>query len=175
MAGGADLRPFVFHSCVEGWTDGDGNIGADPAFVTPGRWDDMDTPDVWDDVWMEGDYRLRPDSPCIDAGINEAWMLPGTDLDGKPRILRGRSSLTVDMGAYERSWFRISRVGMGGTDGLLLTWNSRAGSAYVIWSCTDISSGAWTLEWAVSSAGDSTSWTDPNTRCSRKFYRVEQF
>ena len=44
-----------------------------------------------------GDYRLKPNSPCIDAGINQDWMFAALDLDGNPRILNG----TVDMGAYE--------------------------------------------------------------------------
>ncbi|MFH0907393.1 MAG: choice-of-anchor Q domain-containing protein, partial [bacterium] len=41
--------------------------------------------------------RLRVDSPCIDAGRNEAWMTGTSDLDDNPRIFNGR----VDMGAYE--------------------------------------------------------------------------
>ncbi|MCC6357073.1 MAG: PKD domain-containing protein, partial [Verrucomicrobiae bacterium] len=44
-----------------------------------------------------GDYRLAPNSPCIDAGINQDWMFEATDLAGNPRILNG----TADMGAYE--------------------------------------------------------------------------
>ncbi|MFH0907836.1 MAG: choice-of-anchor Q domain-containing protein, partial [bacterium] len=41
--------------------------------------------------------RLRADSPCIDAGQNQAWMTGSTDLDGSPRVFNGR----VDMGTYE--------------------------------------------------------------------------
>jgi hypothetical protein len=60
---------------------GSGNISDPPAFR---------------DV-AHGDYRLRPTSPCIDAGVNEGWMFTATDLDGNSRIINGR----VDMGAYE--------------------------------------------------------------------------
>ncbi|MCX8076852.1 MAG: hypothetical protein N3C57_07455 [Aquificaceae bacterium] len=59
-----------------------GNIQADPKFVGV------------------ADFRLKEGSPCIDAGRNDAPvlpMLPKTDRDGKPRI-NGRA---VDMGAYE--------------------------------------------------------------------------
>jgi PKD repeat protein len=38
-----------------------------------------------------------PDSPAIDSGIIEPWMLTANDLAGSPRILHG----VVDMGAYE--------------------------------------------------------------------------
>ena len=40
--------------------------------------------------------RLRPDSPCINAG-NNTYVVGSTDLDGQPRIVGG----TVDMGAHE--------------------------------------------------------------------------
>ena len=43
------------------------------------------------------DYRLQATSPCIDAGVNQDWMLDSVDLSGCPRILNG----SVDMGAYE--------------------------------------------------------------------------
>jgi hypothetical protein len=70
---------------------GDGNIDADPCFVELGYWD-------VNGVWVEGDYHLLPNSPCIDAGDPDYVAGPNeTDLDGKPRVMGGR----VDMGAYE--------------------------------------------------------------------------
>jgi hypothetical protein len=59
---------------------GVGNIDADPLFVDR----------------LNGDLRLRPDSPCINAG-NNAYASGTTDMDGNPRIVGG----TVDIGAYE--------------------------------------------------------------------------
>ncbi len=61
--------------------DGDGNISADPLFADA----------------VNGDYRLQRGSPSMDAGLNQGWMIGATDLQGVPRILRGR----VDMGCYE--------------------------------------------------------------------------
>lgn len=43
-----------------------------------------------------GDFRLQPESPCIDAG-NNAYVSVTNDLAGNARIFNG----TVDMGAYE--------------------------------------------------------------------------
>ncbi|MBN1672444.1 MAG: hypothetical protein JXR37_15495 [Kiritimatiellae bacterium] len=44
-----------------------------------------------------GDYRLAPESPCVDAGMNMGWLADARDLAGNPRVLNG----TVDIGAYE--------------------------------------------------------------------------
>ncbi len=88
--------------------DEDGNISADPFFVDP----------------LTGNYRLQthygrrdPEtdnwihdaqtSPCIDAGTNLDWHDGGVDLDGAPRLQRGRYEtvgLVVDMGAYEQTY-----------------------------------------------------------------------
>ncbi|MCX6993000.1 MAG: right-handed parallel beta-helix repeat-containing protein [Kiritimatiellaeota bacterium] len=45
------------------------------------------------------DFRLQPDSPCINAGVNQAWMEDAKDLYGYRRIDNFRK--TVDIGAYE--------------------------------------------------------------------------
>ena len=83
---------------VRGGWPGDGNINAAPLFVREGYWDDSGTPDdPRDDVWVHGDSRLLPDSPCINTGDPTPNGLDPTDLDGHPRVLCG----IVDMGAYE--------------------------------------------------------------------------
>ena len=46
-----------------------------------------------------GNFRLLSNSPCVNAGTNQAWMIDTTDLDGRHRI--SRSWQRVDMGAYE--------------------------------------------------------------------------
>lgn len=48
---------------------------------------------------QKGDYRLRAESPCIDAGVAFDWMRTATDLKGDPRLRGGR----VDLGCYECS------------------------------------------------------------------------
>jgi parallel beta-helix repeat protein len=84
--------PVVTYSDVQGGWPGVGNIDADPIFVDPDN----------------GDLRLLPGSPCIDAGDNAAVPVGiRRDLDGNPRMVVGSSLIylgaapTVDMGAYE--------------------------------------------------------------------------
>ncbi|MHC4284386.1 MAG: right-handed parallel beta-helix repeat-containing protein, partial [Planctomycetota bacterium] len=104
----------INYSCVQGWTGirgGTGNISDDPLFDSAGHWDDAGTPvDPADDIWIDGNYHLQPDSPCIDAGDNTAVPPYLTvDLNGNPRFVddpetvdtgRGTPPI-VDMGAYE--------------------------------------------------------------------------
>jgi len=69
------------YCCVIPAVAGVGNITNNPALL------DLDG----------GSYRLRVNSPCVNAGTNQAWMTGAVDLDGIPRIRYG----IVDMGAYE--------------------------------------------------------------------------
>jgi parallel beta-helix repeat protein/predicted outer membrane repeat protein len=90
----------VSYSCVQDYTNGgEGNIDDEPMFVDAGYWDPNGTVgDANDDFWVEGDYHLLPESPCIDAGDPSYVPEPNeTDLDGNPRVINGR----IDMGAYE--------------------------------------------------------------------------
>ncbi len=90
----ADPITNVLYSDVQGGWSGIGNIDADPSFVDPDN----------------GDFRLSPGSPCIDAGNN--WGVAGlmeTDLDGNPRFMADGNDfdpgcgepVVVDIGAYE--------------------------------------------------------------------------
>ena len=81
IAGGSSSN-----SCSPGLATGGGNITNDPLFVAAAA----------------DNYRLRTNSPCIDAG-NNADVMGTTDLDGNPRIANG----TVDMGAYEGGHMRV--------------------------------------------------------------------
>ncbi|MDI6448712.1 NosD domain-containing protein [Anaerobaca lacustris] len=70
-------------------TLGAGDFVADPLFAVEGRWDDNGTPEIDDDVWIDGDYHLRSQigrwdpavrrwvadsetSQCIDAGAPDS-------------------------------------------------------------------------------------------------------
>jgi hypothetical protein len=112
-----------FSDIRAGWP-GAGNIDADPRFVSPGCWVDLNDPNVIVEpndpnaVWIEGDYRLLPGSPCIDSGDDTALPPDIADLDGDsnttepiPYDLDGNPRLEgcgVDMGAYEFSAHRLA-------------------------------------------------------------------
>ena len=93
----------VSYCDVEGGFAGVGNIDADPGFVTAGRWTNPTdptlpaTPGNPTAVWVHGDYHLRSDSPCVDAG-DPGFGLDGilTDVDGQPRVVGGRADIGCD-------------------------------------------------------------------------------
>ena len=75
----------VRYSCVSPAPVGEGNFAADPVFVG------------------NGDWHLRAESPCVDAGESQEWMCDATDIDGQRRVEEegeGRDG-RVDVGADE--------------------------------------------------------------------------
>jgi len=62
---------------------GSGNIATNPVFKAPADYN----------------FRLARESPCLNVGLNQEWMIGAVDLDGHARIDRFKRQ--VDMGAYE--------------------------------------------------------------------------
>lgn len=94
-----DSQSHTTISCsdIQGRFPDEGNLNVDPLFINPGYWDG--------DIWINGDYHLRWDSPCIDAGCDTAVF---EDLDGNIRPWdipyidnNGPNVLDYDIGAYE--------------------------------------------------------------------------
>ncbi|MCI5138427.1 MAG: hypothetical protein D3922_08425, partial [Candidatus Electrothrix sp. AR1] len=79
---------FTGHNTVNNRED---NLDIDPLFTNP----------------TNGNYRLRADSPLIDAGLDSAPTLPVIDLDGKNRVIDGDNDGTahVDIGAVGKGGF----------------------------------------------------------------------
>ena len=158
------------YCCIQGWSEGgEGNISEHPGLL------DVDGADDNALDYEDNDYRLSTDSPCIDAGKNEDWMWRATDIDGNLRIFDGGRSLTVDMGAYEFGSlpFRVLSVVSATGGGTKLTWYSRPGDTYVIWSSAGLVGGQWTTLATIPSQGAATSWTDSAPSGRMKLYRVE--
>ncbi len=86
--------PTVNYCNVYGGHAGTGNIDVDPGFVEPGHWMLTSRPPGF---WQHGDYHLRSDSPCVDAGDPAFTMdVIGTDIDGQSRTLGGRTDIGCD-------------------------------------------------------------------------------
>ena len=94
---GGPSQVMAMSDCTLTW--GAGNLDDDPRFLARGQWDPNGTPeDALDDLWLDDDYQLRGDSPCVDAGDPGLVVDPDeTDLNGQPRLVGAR----IDMGAYE--------------------------------------------------------------------------
>ncbi len=159
------------YSCVEGWQGYDeGNIAKDPRFV------DADGPDDDPMTYEDNDYRLRPDSPCIDAGFNDPES-PETDIAGMHRIMFGGKSLTVDMGAYE---FYINALTPGPEPHqTTFTWSSLADKSHSIFYSDDLLNWHTAIAAFPSSGNQTTFWIDdgsltglPPSLVPRRFYRI---
>ena len=79
----------LYYSCLMSHPEsvhGEGNFSADPGFMNSEK----------------GDFHLRTDSPCKNAGLPLDWMVPGaTDLDGARRVFEKKP----DLGCYENNIF----------------------------------------------------------------------
>jgi hypothetical protein len=115
----------VSYSDIEGGWAGSGNIDSDPQFVMPSYWDDAGTvEDVFDDVWMPGDFHLQATSPCIDTGT--ANNAPGNDIEG---TLRPQGA-GYEMGAYEYAPATLIELAYfdaaPGAGRIMLQWSTEA-------------------------------------------------
>jgi len=159
------------YSCIEAWRwGGEGNISEDPRFVDP------DGPDNDPRTYLDNDYRLRGDSPCIDVGFN-SLDLPEFDIAGMPRIMYEGRSLTVDIGAYE---FFYSGVQTGpGPHDATLVWSFVPDKTYSIFYTDDLLNWHIAIDNFPSLGNHTTSWTDdgsltglPPGLSPKRFYRL---
>ncbi|MGB2809271.1 MAG: right-handed parallel beta-helix repeat-containing protein, partial [Sedimentisphaerales bacterium] len=126
----------VNHSNVQGGWPG-GNIDVDPLFVDPGYWD-------VNGLWVDGDYHLLWDSPCINVG-DPAYIpyLGETDIDGEPRVMGGR----IDMGTDEFTSTPTPFIGISPTELMFYATQGGSNPKSQIISIRNIGSG--TLNWEI--------------------------
>ena len=99
---------WVSYSNVDGGWDwpGEYNIDVDPVFVNPGYWGDLNDASIVleptnpNAIWIQGDYHLQSESPCINTGDIDFAADPNhavLDFYEGERLVGAR----VDMGADE--------------------------------------------------------------------------
>lgn len=149
------------YSNVGGMNHGEANIDADPRFVDA----------------ENGDFRLSPDSPCIDAGT-VAEPMPEFDLAGMHRVMFGGKELRPDMGAFEYYINELAAVASG--HAMILTWSSLAGKSYSVLYSENLFTWEVAEEGIVSWGDMTTSWMDspssgtqpPPAQARRRYYKV---
>jgi hypothetical protein len=99
------------HCCTTPDSGGVGNVIQDPRFVE----------------LTNGNFHLAANSPCLGAGVVQAWMAGAFDLDGNPRIAPNG---TVDMGAYQRFAPLVLAIQPDGFGGYFLSFRGVPGSDY---------------------------------------------
>jgi len=92
VAGQATVTNSAIHSGIK-----EKNINFIECFELNGNNDDANGPKFVNPV-VNGDYRLKPGSKCIDAGKKTDFQLP-YDIMGNPRVVGS----AIDLGAFEYS------------------------------------------------------------------------
>ena len=73
----------------------------------------------------------------------------------------------------QTSPFEIADILEAAPRAISLTWTSRPGATYTVWSCLELETGLWIQEATVSFGEETTTWTDLDSAAPIKFYRIE--
>ena len=96
---------------------------------------------------------------------------PETPLSlGSRRLRAGNGPFEVGLRSF---LFRISQLVNTAGSGVELTWKSRPGDTYTVWSCPELAKGEWIEQATIPSAGETATWTDPDATSTCKFYKIE--
>lgn len=148
------MAPNVFYTncCVAPLpTNGSNNTSLDPLFSNINR----------------GDCRLKPQSPCIDAGSNQLWMMGACDLAAVSRIIHSNA----DIGCYEY-WGFPALPTLQNTQ-ILCRWNVLPGERYQFERLDNLMKSEWDpISGIVTSSSESIQVLDTNNTATA-FYRMQ--
>jgi len=140
-------EPVFTNCCVSPLTNATDSIDADPLLTNTGR-------------------HLRADSPCIDAGTNQSWMVGAKDIGGNQRVFAD----VVDIGADE---VVIAASGISGSAPVSTDWMVTPQAKCQLQFATNLTSGSWSNAGAaVTAQTASISMTNLPGAAPTRFYRL---
>jgi hypothetical protein len=153
------------HSCTTPDPGGVRNITDDPQFV------DL----------ANGNFHLATNSPCLAAGIVQAWMTNAFDLDGNPRTVNG----VVDLGAYQNQSESQKQtvpqlvtiqdpqcVGTGKSNGFVFSFPTQTNRTYTVQYTHSLAPADWQTLATVAGDGTVMDYTNQEMVNPSCFYRV---
>jgi len=168
--GGLLLNTIIYFNQPDNWANVDAGWGYTNCCTTPavdGAGNLTNEPDFED--FCAGDYHLAPDSPCINAGTNFAWMTNSCDVDGEARIMDG----VVDIGMDETICLPEADQSCKTNNLIATQWSAVIGGRYMLQLCVNASSQSWQNVSTIATAKDvSITFTDTNSAPVCRFYRT---
>ena len=126
-------------------------------------------PPVWcttdPSFYSTNDFRLRPESTCINAGDIFVGMYSDIAADGNHRVIDG----AVDIGAYE---YTPPPQMQGIYQAIEINWTSTLGVDYQVQYTTNLTSGVWIDVCSVAGNGGTSVAFDTTRTNASKVYRV---
>lgn len=143
--------------------------GNDTEFFIDGLWSKNGPDPIWctsdPSFYSTNDFRLRPESICINAGETLSWMTNDIAGSGNHRVIDG----ACDLGAYE---YTPPPQMQGIHQAIEINWVSTLGVDYQVQYTTNLTSNVWIDLIMIAGNGGTCVAFDTTKTTSSKIYRV---